>query len=165
MRGAADRYPRALAAIEAELELRGLRRAPAETAPLTAGPVGPGILRPPPVVQRHPSTRKAPAPERPARETRTEDLLGELVDLVFVSADDARSGHHEVHLVFKADVLGGLHLRLQKSPEGMRATFTVEDAAARRAVNEHIDGIIRHLVERGFKIIDHAVEIAPNDLP
>lgn len=86
--------------------------------------------------------------------------------MVFVSADDADgSGQHEVHLVFKAEILGGLHLRLRKTPEGMVATFVVEDAAARRAVLDHTDGIVRHLRDRGFRVVEHEVQVAAGGGP
>ncbi|OGQ18165.1 MAG: hypothetical protein A2138_27415 [Deltaproteobacteria bacterium RBG_16_71_12] len=88
-------------------------------------------------------------------------MLGELVDMVFVSADDeASSGRHEVHLVFKAEVLGGLHLKLVRQPDGMHATFVVEDAAARRAVAAHVDDLVRHLRDRGITVTHHAIELA-----
>lgn len=139
---------------------RGLLAAEDTPAPLTATRVGPSILRPPPEVAVATHVTKRAIDEHTAHAgPDTEELLGELLDMVFVSADEARSGHHEVHLVFKADVLGGLHLRLEKSPEGMRATFIVEDAAARRALSEHADGIVRHLEARGFKIVAHDMEV------
>lgn len=89
----------------------------------------------------------------------TEEMLGELVDMVFVSADEAAGGNAEVHLVFKAEVLGGLHMKLVKLPDGMHATFIVDDAAARRAVSDNIDGLVAHLKERGFTIASHKVEL------
>lgn len=159
----AELYPRAAAAARRALEERG---GPRERAapPLVSGRLGPGILRPPPQVQR-PSPREQPGldkhdPLDASGAAPTEELLGELVDMVFVSADEARSGHHEVHLVFKADVLGGLHLRLEKTPDGMNATFIVEDAAARRAIVDHADGILRHLGERGFRVVAHEIRVA-----
>lgn len=173
-RASATRYPLALAALE---RLVGPRPAEARGAPesvLAPGRLGPAILRPPPDVAR-PTTPAIRHLEEGAAagadgDERTEDLLGELVDMVFVSADDLeggspgdegrRPGQHEVHLVFKAEVLGGLHLRLQKTPEGMHATFVVEDAAARRAVLDHADGLVRHLRERGFRVVGHEVRLA-----
>ena len=90
----------------------------------------------------------------------TGDLLGELVDMVLVGADDSDSRHPEVHLQFKADVFGGLHLQLQKTPEGLVATFSVADAAARRAVVDQVDGLLVHLKQRGFSIVRHSVDVA-----
>ncbi len=126
--------------------------------------MGPAVLRAPPDIARQ-AAGAAPAaledggdlaPPPPG----TEEMLGELVDMVFVSAEESSSGGHEVHLVFKAEVLGGLHMKLKRTPEGMHATFVVEDAAARRAVHDHVDGLVAHLKERGFTIIGHAIEIA-----
>lgn len=177
-RASATRYPLALAALE---RLVGPRPAEARGAPervLAPGRLGPSILRPPPDVARPPAPPVRHLEEGAAAgsdgDARTEDLLGELVDMVFVSADDLEgegrgggpgdegrgSGQHEVHLVFKAEVLGGLHLRLQKTSEGMHATFVVEDAAARRAVLDHADGLVRHLRERGFRVVGHEVKLA-----
>jgi len=127
--------------------------------------LGPGILRPPPAPARPPR-----APQRAFEQgsdddnnnEHTEELLGELVDMVFVSADEQTTpdAQGEVHLVFKADVLGGLHLKLKKGPQGMHATFVVEDAAARRTVSNHVDNLVAHLKERGFTVAGHSIEIA-----
>lgn len=159
------RYPHALALLERMVAARPT----ASAGPLPAGPfaVGPAVLRAPP-----PVARRAGGPPRRLEEALsgesapvTEEMLGELVDMVFVSADEARGGHAEVHLVFKAEVLGGLHLRLVKMPDGMHATFVVEDAAARRAVVDHVDELVRHLQARGFTIAQHRVEIADAGAP
>ena len=151
----AERYPLAKATLE-----RLLCQAPAgqEPPPLTGFSIGPAVLRPPP--ERAAVGAAGPSLDAPT-EPRTEEMLVELVDMVFVSADDeAASGRHEVHLVFKAEVLGGLHLKLVRMPDGMHATFVVEDAAARRAVVAHVDDLVRHLRERGFTIAQHQVELA-----
>ncbi|MCC7072293.1 MAG: hypothetical protein IT383_13275 [Deltaproteobacteria bacterium] len=148
-----DRYPRAGATLE-----RLLRSAPEPAAaPLAPFAIGPAVLRQPPA--RVATTTGGPldaAPQNP-----TDELLGELVDMVFVSADDEQAdGAPEVRLVFKAEVLGGLHLRLVRRPEGMHAIFIVEDAAARRAVAAHVDDVVRHLRDRGFSVTHHAIEVA-----
>ena len=149
-----ERYPKALAALERLLVLYGK---PALAA-APAGPfvVGPAVLRAPPEVAR--PAVDVPDAFEDAPPSATDEMLGELVDMVFVSAEE--SGHHEVHLVFKAEVLGGLHLRLRKMPDGMHATFVVEDASARRAVADHVDGLIDHLKGRGFSIAAHSIEVA-----
>lgn len=151
----AERYPLARATLERLLRAAPAGRAP---APLTGFAIGPTVLRAP----REPSRIDTPGPSIDApTEPDTDGMLGELVDMVFVSADDeAASGRHEVHLVFKAEVLGGLHLKLVRQPDGMHATFVVEDAAARRSVAAHIDDLVRHLRERGFTIAHHAIELA-----
>jgi hypothetical protein len=188
-RAAAGRYPLALAALERRIGARPPEAdaaapliaplgstvlgptvlgptvlGPTVLGPTVLGPtvLGPPILRPPPeLFRRAPRGAARPALDEPdAPDRRTEDLLGELVDMVFVSADDAAGSAAEVHLVFKAEVLGGLHLRLQKRAEGMHATFLVEDSAARRAVLDHADGLVRHLRDRGFSLVGHEVKIA-----
>jgi hypothetical protein len=57
-------------------------------------------------------------------------------------------------------VLGGLHMKLVKKVDGMHATFVVEDASSRRAVADHVDGLVAHLKGRGFTIAGHSIEIA-----
>lgn len=148
-----DRYPRASAALE-----RLMQAAPeAPAAPLSPFAIGPAVLRQPPV--RVSSTAPPPLDQEPA--SPTDELLGELVDMVFVSADDAQgNGKPEVHLVFKAEVLGGLHLKLVRMPEGLHAIFMVDDGAARRAVAAHVDDLVRHLRDRGFSVSHHAIEVA-----
>lgn len=152
-------YPRAKALLDRLLAERGSAGVQAPAGP--GFTVGPAVLRAPPEVVLAPHARARPLDDARGEET-TEAMLGELVDLVFVGADDVGAqGHPEVHLVFKAEVLGGLHLRLRKMPDGMHATFVVEDAAARRAVIDHIDGLIAHLKGRGFTIASHRVDVAP----
>ena len=156
MRGA-DRYPRAQALLD-RLLLAGAR----PSTSLAPFAVGSSVLRAPPEVALPPAPRAQPLATDDARgQGATDEMLGELVDMVFVGADQAAgAGHAEVHLVFKAEVLGGLHLRLVKMPDGMHATFVVDDAAARRAVVDHVDELIAHLQGRGFTIASHRVEIA-----
>lgn len=161
-RTAAERYPLAVQALARLLGDAGTGTGAAEPA-LVAGPIGPQILRAPPEIQRktEPDRGLVGPLDDDANPTRSDDLLGELVDMVFVSAHDgtAPGEGSEVHLVFKAEVLGGLHLRLKKMTAGMQATFFVEDAAARRAVLAHVDGLVAHLQRRGFTISGHEVLI------
>jgi flagellar hook-length control protein FliK len=155
-----ERYPHAAALLDRLLAAHGA--SPTSDAPTGAFSVGPAVLRAPP-----PVFRRAQEAARPRHldqslegEGSTEEMLGELVDMVFVSADEAQGGNAEVHLVFKAEVLGGLHMKLVKLPDGMHATFMVDDAAARRAVSDNVDGLVAHLKERGFSIASHRIEIA-----
>jgi hypothetical protein len=155
----ASKYPQALAFIE-RMPFVDARTSPAPAAAFT---LGPAVLRAPPAIARGSDDDLAGLdlePRIPNEGGATDEMLGELVDMVFVSAED-NGGQHEVHLVFKAEVLGGLHLRLRKQADGMHATFVVEDAAARRAVSDHVDGLVAHLKGRGFTIASHAIEIAP----
>jgi hypothetical protein len=87
-------------------------------------------------------------------------MLGELVDMVLVGADEAKSGRPEVHLQFKSDVIGGLHLRLEKTDAGLYASFIVKDAATRRAVADHVDALVQHLRARGFAVLEARLEVA-----
>jgi hypothetical protein len=152
----ADRYPLALAALE---RLTAHERADGNAdAPLKAFSIGPSVLRPSPALSAPPS---APAPLSEDAEAPGDALdPGELVEMLLVGSEEAGSGHPEVHLVFKSDVLGGLHLILVKEPAGMRARFIVQDAIARRTVAAHLDDLVAHLRGRGFSIVSHEVELA-----
>jgi hypothetical protein len=152
-----DRYPLARAALQRLLGGDGDGEAP----PLAAFRVGPAVLRAP-----VPRARAAPGDDGDDGEgddgegsAGGNDLLGELVDMVLVGADDSDSRHPEVHLQFKADVFGGLHLRLQKTPEGLVARFTVADAAARRAVVGHVDELLARLRGRGFAVHRYDIDV------
>ena len=156
---AAERYPLAKALLDRMVAARPVG-APSSlpTAPFA---VGPAVLRAPPEVALPPPARARSLEATDGEgEGGTEEMLGEFVDMVFVGADEpGAGGHPEVHLIFKAEVLGGLHLRLVKMPDGMHATFVVEDAAAKRAVVSHVDGLVAHLKGRGFTIASHRVEV------
>ena len=81
--------------------------------------------------------------------------------MVLVGADESGSGRPEVHLQFKSDVVGGLHLRLEKRDDGLHAQFIVKDAATRRAVADHVDALVAHLRGRGFSVVAARLEVAP----
>lgn len=149
-----ERYPLAAEALRLLLG-----RGDTATSALPASfRLGPSVLRAPPAVRSR--AEAAEADEGDDDVDDAGDLLGELVDMVLVGADDSDSRVPEVHLQFKADVFGGLHLRLQKAPEGLVATFSVADAAARRAVVDHVDALLVRLRERGFAIVRHSVDVA-----
>jgi hypothetical protein len=159
-----ERYPLAVAALRRLLG-RDDGAGAATDAPLTAFRLGPAVLRAPPAVRSRAEAEAVPGHDAADDDAdgAEGDLLGELVDMVLVGADDeGAAGVPEVRLQFKASVLGGLHLRLQKTAEGLVATFTVADAAARRAVVDHVDALLEHLKARGFAVARHAVEIAPD---
>jgi hypothetical protein len=151
-----DRYPVAVAALQALLG-RGEATTTTSTT-LSSFRLGPSVLRAPPAVRARVDVDHDAGSSDD--EDDTGDLLGELVDMVLVGADDSDSRHPEVHLQFKADVFGGLHLRLQKTPEGLVASFHVADAAARRAVVDHVDALLARLKQRGFAIARHSVDVA-----
>ena len=79
--------------------------------------------------------------------------------MVLVGADDAGSGRPEVHLQFKSDVIGGLHLRLVRNDDSLQARFVVKDAATRRAVADHVDALVAHLRARGFAVSEATLEV------
>ena len=182
-----NRYPHALKAIAAVLANdaahTGLPDDARRALTGTSFVVGPAVLRAPPalsrpapaevfgefVPQRGPNPQNIPRPKtedsqrtiHPDRaDLDTNDKLGELVDMVLVgSAEDSAGGQPEVHLLFKASVFGGLHLRLRKTPAGMHALFTVEDATSRRLVAAHIDDLVHHLNARGIAVASHEVQV------
>ncbi len=154
-----ERYPVAVAALRSLLG----RADGAAGEPLASFRLGPSVLRAPPAVPARADAADLEAEgddeDAAAGPGDAGDLLGELVDMVLVGADDSDSRHPEVHLQFKASVFGGLHLRLQRTPAGLIATFGVADAAARRAVADQIDALLARLRERGFAIVRHSVDV------
>ncbi len=154
MSDAATLYPKSMAA---------LRRMMAHTQPSQTGAfvLGPSVLRAPASRVRATVTNDAPVhDDGPLAAKSTDALLGELTDMVLVSADDAHSGRPEVHLQFKGDVIEGLHLRLVKEKDGLAAFFVVQDALARRAVEPHVEALVARLRERGFSITSATLTIA-----
>jgi hypothetical protein len=152
-----ERYPKNVAALAALLAARAAPAAP--TAPFR---VGAAVFRaPPPRRAPPPSTRASiDAGKTESSDDDVDDLLGELTDMMLVGAGDADSGHAEVHLQFKSDVFGGLHLRLIKKPEGLVAVFLVNDAATRRAVAAHVDALVARLRDKGFVVVEARLEVA-----
>jgi len=152
-----DLYPQTAAALRRLLD-DALPRVDARSPFL----VGPSVLRAPaPRARENRDERPVDAGAAAPRATPdTEALLGELVDMVLVSADEAGSGRPEVHLQFKGDVVEGLHLRLVKGPDGLDATFIVSSAAARRAVVDHVDALVERLRDRGFAIARASLDVA-----
>ena len=160
MSEAKTRYPRCSAALERLLSSSSSSSTSLPPAPFR---VGPGVLRPPPAVARQApssSSSSSPSSSSPTEAPDTGAMLGELVDTVLVGADEAKSGRPEVHLQFKSDVIGGLHLRLEKTDAGLHASFLVKDAATRRAVADHVDALVAHLRGRGFAVVEARLEVA-----
>lgn len=158
-----DRYPLCTAALARLVSGSGS----VLPSSIAAFRVGPGVLRAPAPVARR-SGRAADdndddsddEDDDASGERDTRSLLGELTDMLLVGADDADSGLPEVHLQFKSDVVGGLHLRLVKKPEGLSAVFMVKDAATRREVAAHVDALVAHLRERGFSVLEARLEVS-----
>ena len=152
-----ERYPRNVAALAALLAARAAPAAP--TAPFR---VGSAVFRAPPPLRAPPPTRAVvnAGDDGDGADDEVDDLLGELTDMMLVGAGDADSGHAEVHLQFKSDVFGGLHLRLIKKPEGLVAVFHVDDAATRRAVAAHVDALVARLRDKGFVVVDARLEVS-----
>ena len=158
-----DRYPLCTAALARLVSGSGS----ALPSSIAAFRVGPGVLRAPaPLARRSGRTddddddNSDDDDNNDGAERDTRALLGELTDMLLVGADDADSGLPEVHLQFKSDVVGGLHLRLVKKPEGLSAVFMVKDAATRREVAAHVDALVAHLRERGFSVLEARLEVS-----
>jgi hypothetical protein len=156
MSEAKTRYPRCSAVLERLLSSSSDR----SSLPQAAFRVGPGVLRPPPVVARQTPPSSPSSASSSSQVPDTGEMLGELVDMVLVGADEAKSGRPEVHLQFKSDVIGGLHLRLEKTDAGLHASFLVKDAATRRAVATHVDALVAHLRARGFAVVEARLDVA-----
>ena len=156
-------YPLARAALQELLAEKTTTTATTTTTTTAATfRLGPAVLRAPPATVRAPVEMPDEDDDDDDDEPATGDLLGELLDMVLVGADDADSGLPEVHLQFKADVFGGLHLRLVKRAAGLDANFIVQDAAARRAVADHVDALVAHLRARGFAVMAHELRVQPS---
>jgi len=121
--------------------------------------IGPGVLRAPPRAAR-PAVDVAVVENNDDAAPDVDDMLGELTDMLLVGADEGKSGHPEVHLQFKSDVFGGLHLRLVKKPAGFSAVFVVDDAATRRAVADHVDALVQRLRDKGFTIAEARLDVS-----
>ena len=155
-------YPLAVSTLKALLAEKSASSSSASSSSASSFRVGPGVLRAPPAVRRPSGSVGEGVVDggEDGEEKSTSELLGELLDMVLVGADDADSGLPEVHLQFKADVFGGLHLKLVKRKDGLDAQFIVADAAARRAVVDHVEELVKHLKTRGFTIVSHALVVA-----
>jgi hypothetical protein len=159
-----DRYPLCTAALARLMSGSGS----VLPSSIAAFRVGPGVLRAPAPVARRSGRAASDDDDNyddnddndASGERDTRALLGELTDMLLVGADDADSGLPEVHLQFKSDVVGGLHLRLVKKPEGLSAVFMVKDAATRREVAAHVDALVAHLRERGFSVLEARLEVS-----
>lgn len=153
------RYPLAEAA---------LRRLLGEPEPQPAPPregedgapfaLGPSIMRPPPDIAR---ARPAALQQdgegaEDAPRSRTDLLMEDMVDMMLVGDDD---GSQQIHLVFKEEVFGGLHLKLERRPEGLFATFVVDDDTHRRGVEGQVAMLLSRLRSQGTRIAGHVVEL------
>jgi hypothetical protein len=114
--------------------------------------IGPSVFRAPPEQVRAPPPMLTPPPMG--------DRLGELVDMVWVNADDAKDAIAEVRLQFKADAWGGVRMSLRREAAGLVARILVDDAAQRRHMEPHAEALKAHLIERGMKVVDVMVVVA-----
>jgi hypothetical protein len=120
--------------------------------------VGPAVMRPPPAIAVPADVDLAPPDARPARdEARTDALMEDMVDVMLVGDDE--DGRQHVHLAFKEDVFGGLYLKLERTPDGLFATFLVSSDGDRRGVEGHVDLLLSRLRSRGMRIVGHKVEV------
>jgi hypothetical protein len=120
--------------------------------------VGPDIMRPPPevAVPSAPAGDKGEEGEEGDERSRTDELMEDMVDMMLVGDDD---GQHTVHLAFKDHVFGGLYLKLERTPDGLHATFLVGDDIDRRGVEGQVDALLARLRDRGMRIAGHSVEV------
>lgn len=122
--------------------------------------IGPSVMRAPPELARPPSEPNASIEAAGSASTgQTDALLEDLVDVLLVGED---SGKPEVHLSFKAEVFGGLYLRLERRENGLFAHFSVPDEHARRSVQGHIDDLLARLSGAGFSICGSSLEVQEN---
>jgi hypothetical protein len=103
--------------------------------------------------------RRRPEAERTDAAAAPQFDPGELVDMMLVGSEADHGGPPEVHLVFRSDVLGGLHLVLTKHATGLRGRVLVEDASAKRNVAAHLDDLVAHLRGRGLTVDHFDIEI------
>lgn len=120
--------------------------------------LGPAVMRAPPAIA-------VPAPldldtEPPsATPSRTDELMDDMVDVMLVGDDGDDGGKQHVHLAFKDDVFGGLYLKLERTSDGLFATFLVRSDGDRRGVEGHVDMLLSRLRSRGMRIQGHKVEV------
>jgi hypothetical protein len=136
-------YPRA----EELLARWGVKR-PASSAPLsswlrTAAIAAAPIPAPLPAAARAPDTA----------------ILGDILDMAFVSKQQSTSGVPEVHLVFRSDVFGGMQMHLKKTDVGLVARVLVDSSHTRRMLMPHIDDLTRNLTDRGFAVVAVTVDV------
>lgn len=156
-RRGAPRYPLAEAALARLLgeDLLAGRPRPGDDG--GAFTVGPAVMRPPPAIAvPAPDVDLAPPDVTQRDEARTDALMEDMVDVMLVGDDD---GKQHVHLAFKEDVFGGLYLKLERTPEGLYATFLVPSDSERRGVEGHVDLLLARLRDRGMRITGHKVEV------
>jgi hypothetical protein len=153
-RRAEGRYPLAEAAL---LRLLG-DGVPAPPRPGDDGEafsLGPSIMRPPPGIALPPPAA-ADALEEDTPRSRTDLLMEDMVEMMLVGDDE---GSQQIHLVFKEEVFGGLHLKLERRDEGLFATFLVDSDNHRRGVQGQVELLLARLRSRGTRIAGHAVEV------
>ncbi len=149
------RYPLAEAALARLLgEDVGVPRArPGDDG--NAFTIGPAVMRPPPSIAVPAADELDLAPPDDAG-SATDALMDDMVDVMLVGDDD---GKQHVHLVFKEDVFGGLYLKLERTGEGLFATFLVTSDGDRRAVEGHVDLLLSRLRSRGMRVVGHKVSV------
>ena len=82
----------------------------------------------------------------------------DLVDLMLIGKDE--KGQPEIHLSLKDSVAEGLYIRLQKREEGgYHALFVAPTYSVRNQISPHVDGLIKHLKQKGSKIVSHEVVV------
>lgn len=155
------RYPLAEAALARLLGEDLLAERPRPGDDGAAFTLGPAVMRPPPAIAVPAADLDLSPPEgASADETptlRTDALMEDMVDIMLVG--DYEDGKQHVHLAFKDDVFGGLYLKLERTAEGLFATFLVPSDRDRRGVEGHVDLLLARLRGRGMRISGHRVEV------
>lgn len=117
-------------------------------APLNAFQIGPLASHARVDVKTPPST--TPVDDAPKKTLQSNEML----DTFLVGAEGE---NNQVHLAFKEEVLGGMHVVLEQRPEGLFARFLVNDANARRAVEGSIDNLLVRFRDQGRAIVGYEV--------
>ena len=82
----------------------------------------------------------------------------DLVDLMLIGKDE--KGQPEIHLSLKDSVAEGMYIKLQKRQEGgYHALFVAPTYSVRNQVSPHIEALIKHLKEKGSKIVSHEIVV------
>ena len=119
-----------------------------DDAPLSAFQIGPLASH------ARVDVKTPPIDAPPQEESKSRLQSNEMLDTFLVGSEGA---NNQVHLTFKEDVLGGMHVVLEQRDEGLFARFLVNDANARRAIEGSIDKLLLRFREQGKAITGYEV--------
>jgi len=80
----------------------------------------------------------------------------QMLDAYFVGESDDES---QVHLAFKDEVLGGVHVVLEQQEEGLFARFITSDNNTRRLIESSVHVLLQRLKDKGLKVSGYAVTL------